>query len=40
MPANPRGYDRHRFGFVVTGERPYRGRRALDGFRRMQSPLS
>ena len=29
-----------RLGFVVVGERPYRGRRALDGFRRMQRPIS
>jgi ribosomal protein S18 acetylase RimI-like enzyme len=28
-----------RLGFVVTSERPYRGRRGLDGFRRMQRPL-
>jgi GNAT superfamily N-acetyltransferase len=38
--GNPRAralYERQ--GFVLTGERPYRGRRALDGFRRMQRPL-
>jgi ribosomal protein S18 acetylase RimI-like enzyme len=28
-----------RLGFMVTGERPYRGPHALDGFRRMQRAL-
>ena len=38
--GNPRAQQLYqRLGFVVTGERPYRGKRALDGFRRMQLAL-
>lgn len=38
--GNPRAQALYeRLGFVVTSERPYRGRRGLDGFRRMQRPL-
>ncbi len=39
--GNPRAQRLYeRLGFVVVGERPYRGRRGLDGFRRMQRPLT
>lgn len=39
--GNPRAQKLYeRLGFVVVSERAYRGRRALDGFRRMQRALT